>query len=128
MVRFDQKCFLLDIPHSFKWLLYPSTCIQINKISSPQYALSSASWPMTEENAYISVSQKLSLASDIVSDAVQVHIGHFSSYIGHINHKMIINSHWTSDIMSDVFFTYIGHSGGNVGHVRRFLGYTAILF
>ena len=79
----------------------------------------------TEIVPHFSVSQKLSLASDIVSDAVHVHIGHFSSYIGHINYKMTINSQWTSDIMSDVFFTYVGHSGGNVGHVRRvrrFLG------
>ena len=78
---------------------------------------------------YDSVSQKLSLASDIVSDAVQVHTGHFSSHIGHIYYKMIINCHWTSDIMSEVFFTYVGHSGENVGHVRRvrrFLGYTGM--
>ena len=66
---------------------------------------------------------------DIVSDAEQIHIGHFSSYIGHINYKMIINSHLTSDIMSDLFCTYVGHSGANVGHVRRvrrFLGYTGV--
>ena len=58
-----------------------------------------------------SVYQKLSLASDIMSDALEVHIGHLSSYIGHFTYQMLNNCHWTSDIMSDVFSIYIGHSG-----------------
>ena len=58
-----------------------------------------------------SVYQKLSLASDIMSDAVEVHFGHLSSYIGHFIYQMIDNCHWTLDIMSDVFCNYVGHSG-----------------
>ena len=38
-----------------------------------------------------SVHQKLSLASDIVSEAMRVHIGHLSSYIGHFTYQMINN-------------------------------------
>ena len=39
---------------------------------------------------FTSVHQNLSLASDM-SDAMEDHIGHFSSYIGHFTYQMINN-------------------------------------
>ena len=67
----------------------------------------------TKISYFPSVYQKLSLALDIMSDAVEVHIGHFSSYnfIRHFTYQMINNCHGTLDIMSDFFCIYVGHSG-----------------
>ena len=46
----------------------------------------------------ISGFQNLSLASDITSDTVEIHIGHLSSCIGHFTYQMISNCHCTLDI------------------------------
>ena len=58
-------------------------------------------------HAIYSVYQKHSVALDIMSDAMEAHIGHLSSYIGHFTYQMINTCHWTSDIMSDVFSNYV---------------------
>ena len=62
-----------------------------------------------------------------MSDAVQVHIGHFSSYIGHNNYKMIIKSHWTSDIMSSASMSDIQEQTSDMSDVSDGFWVTLVL-